>query len=69
MSSAALGIHPLVDGLAERIRQQWTSLPGLEPVAVDPELEAISGSLDGEDLFIRNELRSSDMLTNINYYV
>lgn len=51
------GIHPLVDALAERIRQQWMSLPGLEPLELEAELEAISGSLDGEALFIRNELR------------
>ncbi|MEY4297381.1 MAG: hypothetical protein RLZZ423_560 [Cyanobacteriota bacterium] len=57
MSSAALGIHPLVDALAERIRTCWQGLPELAPLAVDPELEAISGSLDGEALFIRNELR------------
>ena len=57
MSSAALGIHPLVDALAERIRQCWQGLPDLGALAVDPELEAISGSLDGEALFIRNELR------------
>ena len=54
--AAAGGIHPLVDALAERIRSSWRSLPGLETLAVDPELEAISGSLDGEALFIRNEL-------------
>ena len=41
------------------------SLPGLSP-AVDPELEAISGSLDGEDLFIRNELRSSRGLRKLH---
>ncbi|MFM2080287.1 MAG: hypothetical protein RLZZ219_969 [Cyanobacteriota bacterium] len=57
MGTAALGIHPLVDALAERIRVCWQTLPELEPLAVDPDLEAISGSLDGEDLFIRNELR------------
>jgi len=51
------GIHPLVDALAERIRIAWQGLPELAPLAVDPELEAISGSLDGEALFIRNELR------------
>ncbi len=51
------GIHPLVDALAERIRLQWAPLPELEPLALDPTLEAISGSLDGEALFIRNELR------------
>ena len=54
MSSAALGIHPLVDALAEQIRSNWEQLPELQPLAVDTELEAISGSLDGEALFIRN---------------
>lgn len=57
MSANALGIHPLVDALADQIRVCWSALPELQPLAVDPELEAISGSLDGEDLFIRNELR------------
>lgn len=59
MSPATLtsgGIHPLADALAERIRCCWQALPEAAPLAVDPELEAISGSLDGEDLFIRNEL-------------
>ena len=51
------GIHPLVDRLAGLIRQAWLELPELAPLAVNPELEAISGSLDGEALFIRNELR------------
>ncbi len=50
------GIHPLVDALAERIRGCRTGLPDLAPLAIDPELEAISGSLDGDDLFIRNEV-------------
>ena len=46
-----------MDALAGRIRACWLGLPELEPLAIDPELEAISGSLDGEALFIRNELR------------
>ncbi|MFN5695847.1 MAG: phycocyanobilin:ferredoxin oxidoreductase, partial [Cyanobacteriota bacterium] len=50
------GIHPLVDNLAERIRQCRQQLVELAPLAIDPELEAISGSLDGEQLFIRNEV-------------
>ena len=50
------GIHPLVDALAGRIRTCRDGLPELEPLAIDPALEAISGSLDGEDLFIRNEV-------------
>ena len=56
-SQASGGLHPLVDALAERIRSSWTNLPELAPLAIDPDLEAISGSLDGEALFIRNELR------------
>lgn len=51
-----LPLHPLVDRLAAAIRGCSADLPELEPLAVDPELEAISGSLDGEALFIRNEL-------------
>lgn len=43
--------------MADQIRSSWQALPGLEPLEVDPALEAISGSLDGEALFIRNELR------------
>ena len=66
MTSSALGVHPLVDALAERIRQCWAELPELEPLAVDPALEAISGSLDGEDLYIRNELRRSRGLRKLH---
>ncbi|MEO1001660.1 MAG: phycocyanobilin:ferredoxin oxidoreductase [Cyanobacteria bacterium J06638_7] len=54
---SALALHPLVEHLAATIRDCWAGLPELTPLAVDPELEAISGSLDGEALFIRNELR------------
>ena len=46
-----------MDALAERIRLDWQTFPELVPLAVAPDLEAISGSLDGESLFIRNELR------------
>jgi phycocyanobilin:ferredoxin oxidoreductase len=45
-----------VDALAERIRQCRQALPELAPLAIDADLEAISGSLDGEELFIRNEV-------------
>lgn len=51
------GIHPLVDALAAGIRRRWQQLPELEPLAIDPQLEAISGALEGDALFIRNELR------------
>jgi phycocyanobilin:ferredoxin oxidoreductase len=54
---SAGGVHPLVDALAEEIRAGWRSFPGLEPLPIAPDLEAISGSLDGERLFIHNELK------------
>ena len=66
MSSAALGIHPLMDALADRIRLCWQDLPDLQPLEVDPQLEAISGSLDGDELFIRNELRRSRGLRKLH---
>jgi len=50
------GIHPLVDALAERIRTLRDLLPELEPLPIDPALEAIRGSLEGDDLYIRNEV-------------
>lgn len=50
------GLHPLVEALAESLRDCLVDLPELAPLALDPGLEAISGSLDGEDLFIRNEV-------------
>jgi phycocyanobilin:ferredoxin oxidoreductase len=57
-ASVSGGIHPLVDALAQRIRESMKQLPELRPLAIAPDLEAISGSLDGEDLFIRNEVFS-----------
>ncbi|MGC6482298.1 MAG: phycocyanobilin:ferredoxin oxidoreductase [Synechococcus sp.] len=55
-SPSALDPHPLVDALADRIRCCRAAMPDLAPFAVDPELEAITSTLDGEALFIRNEL-------------
>ena len=51
-----MGVHPLVDALAVRIRQARSSLPDLHSLALSSELEAISGSLDGEALYIHNEV-------------
>ncbi len=55
-STNGLELHPLVISLSEQIRTCRKALPDLSPLAVDPALEAISGMLDGESLFIRNEL-------------
>jgi phycocyanobilin:ferredoxin oxidoreductase len=61
-----LNVHPLVDALAARIRERRAELLELEPLALDPALEAISGSLDGERLFIRNELHRSRGLRKLH---
>ena len=63
---SAAGVHPLVDALAERIRGCRDGLPDLAPLPIDPELEAISGSLDGERLFIRNELHHCQGLRKLH---
>lgn len=55
-SNSGPAIHPLLEALAERIRDCRAQLPELSPLVVDPELLAISGMLDGEELFISNEL-------------
>ncbi|MCX5950297.1 MAG: phycocyanobilin:ferredoxin oxidoreductase [Cyanobacteria bacterium] len=63
---SAAGLHPLMDALVERIRGCRDGLPGLAPLPIDPELEAISGSLDGERLFIRNELHHCSGLRKLH---
>jgi phycocyanobilin:ferredoxin oxidoreductase len=65
-ASGAGGIHPLVDALAQRIRKCRSRLLDLEPLALDPALEEISGSLDGEALFIRNELHRARGLRKLH---
>jgi phycocyanobilin:ferredoxin oxidoreductase len=61
-----LELNPLVEALAERIRAVWHTLPELEPLPVAADLEAISGSLDGDALFIRNELWRSRGLRKLH---
>jgi phycocyanobilin:ferredoxin oxidoreductase len=63
---ASEGVHPLVDALADRIRQIREGLPDLEPLELDPTLEAIRGSLEGERLFIRNELHRARGLRKLH---
>jgi phycocyanobilin:ferredoxin oxidoreductase len=61
-----LELHPLVEALADTIRMAWSGLPELQPLPVAADLEAISGSLDGEYLFIRNELWRSRGLRKLH---
>jgi phycocyanobilin:ferredoxin oxidoreductase len=65
-ASVSPAIHPMVDTLARRIREAMARLPEVRPLAIDPHLEAISGSLDGEDLFIRNEVFASRGLRKLH---
>ena len=57
MTDESEGLHPLVTAMADGIRACWTDLPDLSSLGVSQDLERISGSLDGERLFIRNELK------------
>jgi len=59
-------MHPLMDALADRIRECRSQLPALDDLVVDPSLEEISASLDGEALFIRNELASARGLRKLH---
>jgi phycocyanobilin:ferredoxin oxidoreductase len=49
-------MHPLVTALAARIRQCRDGLPELTPLVLSGDLEEIIGTLDGEALFINNEV-------------
>ena len=60
------GVHPLVDALAERIRLCRSDLVDLEPLPIAEDLEAISGSLDGDALFIHNEVHRSRGLRKLH---
>ena len=64
--AANSGVHPLVDTLAERIRLCRAGLADLEPLPIADDLEAISGSLDGDALFIRNEVHRSRGLRKLH---
>jgi len=64
--AAGCGVHPLVDALAERIRHCRSALAELQPLPIAEDLEAISGSLDGDTLFIRNELHRSRGLRKLH---
>lgn len=51
-----MGLHPLMDALADRIRSRWQTYAELAPLPLADDLAEITGSLDGDALFIRNEL-------------
>lgn len=64
--AASSDVHPFVDALAERIRLCRSQLAELQPLAIADDLEAISGSLDGDALFIRNEVHQSRGLRKLH---
>ncbi len=51
-------LHPLVKSLVERIKQRRAEMPELSALSIDPAMGEIAGMLDGEQLFIWNELHS-----------
>ena len=61
-----MGLHPLMESLAVCIRNRWQSLAELAPLPLAADLEEISGSLDGEALFIRNELAQARGLRKLH---
>jgi phycocyanobilin:ferredoxin oxidoreductase len=61
-----MSLHPLMESLAASIRQRWQGLSGLTPLPLAPDLEEISGSLEGEALFIRNELAAARGLRKLH---
>ena len=50
------GLYPLLDLIADLIRTSRTRLPDLNCLSLDPELQSIYRKLDGDHLFIHNEL-------------
>ena len=50
------GLHPLLESMAERIRKRRSELSDLVPLDLDPAMEHIYGTLEGDSLFIHNEL-------------
>jgi phycocyanobilin:ferredoxin oxidoreductase len=61
-----MSLHPLMVSLADCIRQRWQGFSELAPLPLAADLEEISGSLDGEALFIRNELASARGLRKLH---
>ncbi len=53
------GLHPLVLSLTDLIRGWRTKLPEVMKLDVAPELLAIGGQFEGQELFISNELHRS----------
>ena len=53
------GLYPLLDSVANLIRASRTRLPGLNSLDLDPQLQSIYRKVDGDDLFIVNELHQS----------
>ena len=51
--------HPLLESIASIIRKHREDLTCLEPLKVDPALKSVFKSIDGDEIYINNELHSS----------
>ena len=52
------GLHPLVESLAERIKQRRAELPELREFHLKSDMAAIKGRLEGEEIFLCNQMHS-----------
>ena len=53
------GLHPLLDSTVDLIAENRKNIPDLAVLDLDPELKSIYKKIDGDDLFIVNELHKA----------
>ena len=63
---SSLVFNPFLSAAADKIRFWRSKLNGLSSLALEPELQSIMGSLEGEEVFITNELHKSIGLRKIH---
>ncbi len=52
-------LHPLLESIARQIRLRRSTLPGLRPIQLESDFKNIKGKLDGNEMFIKNELHEA----------
>ena len=69
VSDSCEGLHPLVKALSEGIRSARGDLPELRLLPLAADLEQVQGRLDGERLFIANEVHQCRGLRKLHLEV
>jgi len=59
-------LHPLLESIASRIRLRRSTLPELSSIQLDSDYINIKGKLDGNGLFIKNELHRARGLRKLH---